>query len=200
MGILIYPNVELLDFAGPYEVLSLASIHDEEDEIVYPFNLFMISQNNNILKTRAGLKVLVDYKTKDHPRIDILLIPGGFGIRNAIENLELIDWVKDTAHKAELITSVCTGSFLLAKAGALNGKKVTTHISSLQTVQKKFPDVEVITDKHVVEDGDIITSAGISAGIDLGFRIVERCFGSDLVKTIARRMEYSLNPENKRKI
>jgi transcriptional regulator GlxA family with amidase domain len=201
VGMLIFPNVELLDFCGPYEVFSTFHFDETKNKLEpSPFEIYLIAENEGLIKTRAGILVAAEYTLDNHPPFDILVIPGGWGTRAEINNEIIIDWIKKVARNVELITSVCTGSMLLGKAGLLKGKHATTHWNSLPWMKEEFPDT-IIEDKyHIVEDGNVITSAGISAGIDMALKVVQKYYGDDVTRETARYMEYYYSTDNKRRI
>jgi transcriptional regulator GlxA family with amidase domain len=201
VGMLIFPNVELLDFCGPYEVFSTFHFDETKNKLEpSPFEIYLIAENEGLIKTRAGILVAAEYTLDNHPPFDILVIPGGWGTRAEINNEIIIDWIKKVARNVELITSVCTGSMLLGKAGLLKGKHATTHWNSLPWMKEEFPDT-IIEDKyHIVEDGNVITSAGISAGIDMALKVVQKYYGDDVACSTARYMEYYYSTDNKRRI
>lgn len=181
VAILIFEDVELLDFAGPYEVFSSSG---------NPMEVFTVAETTTPLRCHNGLIVQADYDLQNCPAFDILLVPGGQGTRSAINRPELIDWITQHSQQAELTTSVCTGSFLLASAGLLNDKKATTHWGSIQRLRDQFPTVDVQENTRWVEVGNIITSAGVSAGIDMALHIVRRLYGVEAAAQTARNMEY----------
>lgn len=188
VGILLFDEVEVLDFAGPFEVFSLASYAQTETK---PFMVRTISQVKEPVRARNGLQILPDFCFRDNPSFDIVIIPGGYGAEEIeIHNEVVIDWIKEQVQKVELLASVCTGAFLLAKAGLLDGKKATTHWMDLDRLEKEFPLVEVQRGQKFVDQGKIITSAGISAGIDMSFYIIGKLLGDDIARLTARRMEY----------
>lgn len=189
VGILLFPNVELLDFAGPHEAFS-AVWRDG----AAPFNVFTVAERAEELRTPSGLRVAPDYTLADVPRIDVLVVPGGVGTRREVDNERLIGWITGIGQTAELTTSVCTGSFLLAKAGLLGGKRATTHWGSIQRMRETFPDTEVLEGVRWVEDGAIVSSAGVSAGIDMALRVIQRLCGSAAAADSARLMEYDYWP------
>lgn len=193
VGILVFHDVELLDFCGPYEVLSIVRINEEMRlREISPFNQFLITETDKVIKTKGGMKVEADYTFGNHPPIDVLIIPGGFGVRKQIDNQKLTEWITCEAKKVELITSVCTGSILLGKAGVLNGRRATTHWRSIDWMKQLFPDISVKSKTRVVQDGNIITSAGISAGIDMALKVIEYYFGEAIARTTAKHMEYPI--------
>ncbi|SCZ11422.1 DJ-1/PfpI family protein [Alkaliphilus peptidifermentans] len=189
VGILIFDDVEVLDFAGPFEVFSVTTIENQ----INPFIVCTISEKGNMITARNGLKVKPDYSFEDMPKLDILIIPGGLGAREReINNDRLISWISNQVEKVELMTSVCTGALLLAKAGLLKDKKATTHWASLDRLQTEFPEVYVQHGVKFVDEGNIVTSGGISAGINMSFHIVKRLLGSEIARNTAKRMEYDI--------
>lgn len=192
VGIFLFNEVEVLDFAGPFEVFSITKVHEEK-----PFTVYTVSQNGEMITARNGLKVKPDYSIEDLPPVDILIIPGGKGAReNEVKNDIVINWVRQQMKEVKLMTSVCTGALLLAKAGLLEGLKATTHWASIQTFKKDFPNVEVMENVKFVDEGHIITSAGISAGINMSFHIVKNLLGVEIAEETAKNMEYDIDLQN----
>ncbi|MDD1763019.1 MAG: DJ-1/PfpI family protein [Methanothrix sp.] len=201
VGMLLFPDIELLDFCGPYEVFSVFRFDEEKGSLEpSPFDIYLIAENKGTIKTRAGLEVVAEYSLADHPPFDILVVPGGWGTRKEITNDKLINWIRKIAQEVELVTAVCTGSMLLGRAGLLVGKRATTHWQSLQWMKDEFPDTIVEDALHVVEDGNIITSAGISAGIDMALKVVQKYYGVEIARNMARYMEYRYTTDNERRI
>ena len=189
VGIFLFNEVEVLDFAGPFEVFSITKVHEEK-----PFTVYTVSQNGEMITARNGLKVKPDYSIEDLPPVDILIIPGGKGAReNEVKNDIVINWIRQQMKEVKLMTSVCTGALLLAKAGLLEGLKATTHWASIQTFKKDFPNVEVMENVKFVDEGHIITSAGISAGINMSFYIVKNLLGMEVAAVTAKSMEYDID-------
>lgn len=184
-GILIFPDVELLDFCGPYEAFSAAT----RDGAPY-FNTFTVAEHAGPVASKAGLKFIPDYTFSNAPKIDILVVPGGQGTRREIDNPAVIDWIRNVAGSSELTTSVCTGSFLLGKAGLLQDGKATTHWGSIERMRETFPDIEVLENVRWVDDGTVVSSAGVSAGIDMSLHVIERLCGPGAAESSARLMEY----------
>ena len=196
VGILIYDDVEVLDFAGPYEVFSVTrSLENPNYDDPCPFEIALISEYNRKVTTVGGMRVIPKYNFEDCPELDILIVPGGLGERMEHGNPITHHFLKTQAKNVKTLASVCTGAFFLAKAGLLNGKRATTHFLSLDRLEQAFPDTEVVRDKRYVEDGGIITSAGISAGIDMSLYIVSKFLGEDVARLTAKSMEYPY-PEN----
>jgi transcriptional regulator GlxA family with amidase domain len=146
------------------------------------------------------MKVIPEYTFENCPRLDVLVVPGGWGTRKEMNNLILLDWLRTRAAEVETLTSVCTGSMLLGTAGLLDGLRATTHWRSLDWMRDSFPTVTVECGQHVVEDGRVLTSAGISAGIDMALRVVARCFGEAVARATARHMEYPYPDRNERRV
>lgn len=188
IGILIFDGVELLDFAGPYEVFSAA--RETVDSRERPLTVFTVAESSEPVMCNNGLIVQPRHTLSDCPALDILLVPGGRGTRTAIERAPLILWIAERAQSAELTTSVCTGSFLLAKAALLHGKAATTHWGSVARLRQAFPDIEVRDDVRWVDEGNIVTSAGVSAGIDMSLHLLRRLYGEEAANATARGMEY----------
>ncbi len=194
IGIFVFDSVELLDLAGPYEVFTCASrVHARLNPgTEAPFKVLTIGQTDTPRRARAGLGVLPDAGFADHGPVDVLVVPGGV-VTDELGKPEVITWIAQTAHGAELTASVCTGAFLLAQAGLLAGKRATTHWEDMDDLQTMFPSVEVVRDKRWVRDGSTVTSGGISAGIDMSLHLVETLVSRELALRTAHQMEYAWN-------
>jgi transcriptional regulator GlxA family with amidase domain len=190
VGILIFDDVEVLDFCGPFEVFSVARPVGENSDEARLFNVVTIAEEDRIIICRGGLLVKPHVTIENHPQLDILVIPGGQGTRRERHNQRLLDWIKQQDQKINLMTSVCTGAFLLAESGLLDNHRTTTHWGSIEWMRETYPNVEIIADERVVDEGHIITSAGVSAGIDMSLHVVSRLYGADVAAWTARRMEY----------
>ena len=173
VGILLFDEVEVLDFAGPFEVFSVAG-HTQNLKF---FDVFTVSERPGPVRARSNLIVLPRFSFADCPRPQILLVPGGFGTRKEMMNPTVISWIQEMNHSAELILSVCTGALLLAKAGLLAGLKATTHYGALALLREIAPETEVLPNQRCADNGRIICSAGVSAGIDMAFHVVARLCG-----------------------
>ncbi len=201
VGILIFPDVEVLDFCGPFEVFSVARLDEaKRREMPGPYQVLLVAETTEPVRASGGLRVLPDHTLADCPPLDLLLVPGGYGTRPLLDHQPLLDWIAERGRQGELLTSVCTGSLLLGKAGLLDGRRATTHWRSLDWMQDMFPAVTVVRDEHVIEDGRVLSSAGISAGIDLALRVVARHHGEDVARATARHMEYPYPESNIRRI
>jgi transcriptional regulator GlxA family with amidase domain len=201
VGILVFAEVEVLDFCGPFEVFSVTRLDEDRRRLdKSPYEVVIIAENPGVVVATGGLKIFPDHRLEDCPPLDVLVVPGGWGTRREMNNDRLIDWLAERAREVTTLTSVCTGSLLLAKAGLLNGKGATTHWRVLEEMRRLFPAVDVIDDQHVVDEGDVITSAGISAGIDMALRVVARHHGESVARTTARYMEYPFPEDNRRRV
>lgn len=191
VGIYIYDDVEVLDLGGPFEVFATASRMKLRltPDAARPFEVFTIADAVRPIHARAGLMITPSFDLANHPRIDLLLIPGG--VHNSeLERDNIIRWIATTAAKAELTASVCTGAFLLARAGLLDDATVTTHWEDIADFRAMFPRITVRDNERWVDAGRIVTSAGISAGIDMSLHLVARLEGEELAIRTARQMDY----------
>jgi len=184
IGIIIFDGAEELDFVGPYEVFSIMNTLDDEKRV----NVFTVAEKKELVRCANNLKVLPDFSFEDAPTIDVLLIPGGDGRRKEMHNENLRDFILRTAETAKYTTSVCTGAFILAEAGLLEGKKATTWKGALNQLDN-YDNIEMVNQRFVVE-GNIITSAGVTAGMDMSLYLVEALFGSDARRFVAEEIEY----------
>ena len=194
IGIFDFDGVEVLDCAGPYEVLTTASrVHGLlAPGATRPFHVKTIGQTGAMQRARAGLSVFPDADFATTSYLDVLLVPGGV-VAAELEKKAVIDWIGAIARDAELVASVCTGSLLLAQAGLLDGLDATTHWDDIDAMRAAFPQVRVHAQRRWVDNGAIITSAGISAGIDMALHLVERLASRALALATAHRMEYDWN-------
>ncbi|GAB4436015.1 MAG: DJ-1/PfpI family protein [Anaerolineae bacterium] len=195
VGIYLFDNVEVLDFAGPFEVFSTARrmALRLEPQSAPLFEVVTIADAPRPVFARAGLTVLPRHGITGHPPLDILLVPGGV-VTAELERDHIIRWIERTAAAAEITASVCTGAFLLARAGLLAGRPATTHWEDIPDLQQMFPDVAVQPDARWVDTGPVVTAAGISAGIDMSLHLVARLHGAALAQKTARQMEFDWRP------
>jgi transcriptional regulator GlxA family with amidase domain len=201
VGILIFPDVEVLDFCGPFEVFSVTRLNeDARREESSPFEVLLVAETKNTIVATGGLKVIPDVTLETCPPLDILVVPGGWGTRAEAKNKRLLDWIAERGRSVETLTSVCTGSMLLGQAGLLDGRRATTHWRSLDRMRDAFPAVTVEEKLHVVEHDNVLTSAGISAGIDMALRVVIRYFGEAVARGTVRNMEYPFPDNNQRRV
>ncbi|AKF94848.1 AraC family transcriptional regulator [Brevibacillus laterosporus] len=185
---LLYNDVEVLDFAGPFEVFAVT----EQDTSGKPFHVKTVSEDGKMITARNGLKVQPDYSFENAPAFDILIVPGGPGSRTEMYNKHIIKWVQERMETVDIMASVCTGALILAEAELLNGKTVTTHWNSYDRLEKDYPKLKVKRDVKFVDEGKIVTSGGISAGINMSFHLVKRLLGKETAEKTAKRMEYDI--------
>ena len=185
-AILIFEDVEVLDFCGPFEVFTVASRFTEPPA----FNVFTVAEKPGPVLARGGLSVNPHHRLADCPRPDLLLVPGGQGTRREMHNPVVIDWIGQASEKAELVLSVCTGALLLAKAGLLDSLEATTHHGAIDLLREVAPKTTVHANRRFVDNGLVVCSAGIAAGIDMSLHVVARLLGRDVAEKTARQMEY----------
>lgn len=186
LAILLFDGVEVLDFCGPLEVFSVTGRQSNPK----PFNVYTVAESLAPIKTMNGLSVNPAHTLADCPEPNILLVPGGYGTRTQMNNEPLVNWISQSAQKTELLLSVCTGALLLAKAGLLDGLSATTHHSAIELLRQTAPRATVHTDKRIVDNGSVVLSAGIAAGIDMSLHVVERLLGAKAAAETAAYMEY----------
>jgi transcriptional regulator GlxA family with amidase domain len=191
VGIYIYNDVEVLDFAGPFEVFSTASrVKARVDPGSHNlFHVFTIGEKMAPILANGGLQVVPKYDISGHPKIQLLIIPGGV-VNDELRKENVISWILASSDMADITASVCTGAFLLAKAGLLESKTATTHWEDIDDLHSTFPDVKIKNNVRWVDEGAIITAAGISAGIDMSLHIVSRVADENLAARTARQMEF----------
>jgi transcriptional regulator GlxA family with amidase domain len=189
VGIYLYDQAEVLDFAGPFEVFSTAN-----RLVVEPaFNVFLVGETGAQIQARGGFQVSPAYGFHNHPAIDILVVVGGVHTQELLKP-NVVNWVASVAAQAELTASVCTGVFLLAQAGVIQQETVTTHWDDIADLRRDFPTLTVVENTPWVDQGRIVTSAGISAGIDMSLHLVSRLHSLELAKRTARQMEFDWRP------
>jgi transcriptional regulator GlxA family with amidase domain len=189
IGIYVFDNVEVLDFAGPYEVFTCAS---RVAGAAAPFQVRTIGAGLAPLRARAGLSIQPEADFAGAGKLDVLIVPGGV-VTAELAKPEVIEWIAAMARDCELVASVCTGAFLLAQAGLLDGQDATTHWEDLADLRATYPQLNVRGDRRWIDNGGIVTSGGISAGIDMSLHLVERLAGRELALRTARQMEYDWN-------
>lgn len=186
VAILIFDEVEVLDFAGPFEVFGVARLDDGSA----PFNVFTVAETAAPVTARNGLSVNPHYSLATCPKIDLLVVPGGYGTRALVHHPPVIDWIRAQAEPAELVLSVCTGALLLGKAGLLDGLAATTYHTAFEELRAVAPNTTQRPGERWVDNGKVVTSAGVSAGIDMALHIVGRLHGPAMADKTARYMEY----------
>ncbi len=190
VGILIFEDVEVLDFCGPFEVFSITTEEGQSGDEAQLYDVHIVAETRELVRCRNGLLVQPHHSIDDHPNLDIVVVPGGRGTRRERSNPRVLAWIKVQHERVGLMTSVCTGAFLLAANGLLDGKSATTHWASIDWFRETWPAITVRDDERFVDEGGIITSAGVSAGIDMALHVVERMHGPSVARQSARHMEY----------
>jgi len=187
-GILLFDDAEELDFVGPWEVFTMARMGGhEEDRVV------TIAEREGPVRAAKGLRILPDHTFADAPPLDVVLVPGGEGTRKEVDNPALVDWLRAAGERATWVTSVCTGSYLLHRAGLAKGRRVTTHWAFCQQLREQG-DVEVLEGVRYVRDGNVVSAAGVSAGIDMALWLVGQIHGVPHARQTQRFMEYDPAP------
>jgi len=190
VGIYVFDDVEVLDFAAPFEVFSTASrVHARGAGGAPRFDVVLIADEPRTVKARGGFPVVCARSIVDHPPLDVLIVPGGVVTRE-LERPTVIGWIAARAGTTALTASVCTGAFLLARAGLLDGRRVTTHWEDIADLRRMFPRLKVEDGPRWIDEGAVVTSAGISAGIDMSLHLVARLAGDELAVRTARQMDY----------
>lgn len=189
--IFLFDDVEVLDFAGPFEVFSVTGRERGERN----FSVHTVAGTMDPVRARNGLTIIPCCTFTTCPPVDILVIPGGYGTRREMRRPSTIEWIQQASEQASLTLSVCTGALLLAKAGLLDGLSATTHHGSLELMAETFPDITVRPDRRIVDNGTVITSGGISAGIDMSLYVVSKLLGPMAAVETAEHMEYDWQPE-----
>ncbi|PSW21702.1 DJ-1/PfpI family protein [Photobacterium sanctipauli] len=184
IAIYIYDDAEVLDLSGPFEVFSTAKRLTSHD-----WNVFLVAENLQPVKARGGFMVNAHYTIEDHPAIDLLVVVGGVQ-SGEVKKENVIRWIKQVDQSAAKVASVCTGAFLLAKAGLLDELTVTTHREDIQELAETYPSLNVVAQQRWVDSGKYITSGGISAGIDMSLYLVSQLISRELAENTARQMEY----------
>jgi transcriptional regulator GlxA family with amidase domain len=192
VGILLFDGAEELDFVGPWEVYTMAAQGAAMGDDTMA--VFTVSETGETVTCAKGMRVLPDHGFANAPAIDVLVVPGGEGTRREADNRPLLDWIARTAEGCTWVTSVCTGSLLLALAGPAAGKRVTTHWSFVEALRKRGCAGEVLTGTRYVRDGHVVTSAGVSAGIDMSLWVLGQMTSPAFARQVQHYMEYDPAP------
>lgn len=190
IGIIIFPQVEEMDFVAPFEVLNYINKVQPSSTTVK-----IIAATLEPVVAFNGLKVIPDYSFANCPPLDIVVVPGGKGRMTSMYDKDLRKFIVAHSHTAKYTTSVCTGAFILAEANLLRGKAATTYHSALDEL-RKYPEITVVDNKKVVHVDNIITAAGVTSGLELGFYLLQLLFGKDLARKVAAGIEYRIDWEN----
>jgi transcriptional regulator GlxA family with amidase domain len=190
IGVALFDGAEELDWAGPWEVLAAWSVQWPDDGV----RIFTVARSAEPVTCAKGLRVLPEETWESAPPIDVLVYPGGKGTRPQLGDEAIRGWVRGIAESGALVTSVCTGSLVLADAGLLDGRPATTHWGSLALLPTLGRDIEVRPDDRFVDDGDIVTAAGVSAGIDMALHLVARLHSPERARDVRRYIQYDPEP------
>ncbi|MEK9668275.1 MAG: DJ-1/PfpI family protein [Deltaproteobacteria bacterium] len=185
IGIYIFDQAEVLDFSGPFEVFSVANRLAN-----LGWNIWLVAEEKSLVEARGVFQVKPHYSIQNVPELDVLIVVGGVH-SDELRKTEVINWIRKTAEKTQITASVCTGAFLLAEAGLLDGLEVTTHWEDIPDLQRNYPNLRVRKGIRWIEQGKLFTAAGISAGIEMSLELVARLAGAELAERTARQMEYT---------
>jgi transcriptional regulator GlxA family with amidase domain len=188
IGIVAFDDVEELDFAGPWEVFGMArKLRDQGDR------LLLLAERDAPIRCAKSMRVLPDLTFAQAPKLDVLLVPGGVGTRREVKNDAMIEFLRRAGAQARWVTSVCTGSLLLHEAGFARGKRVTTHWTFIEQLRDRG-EVTVLENERYVVDGNLVTAAGVSAGIDLALWLTGQIWGEDFARKVQKQIEYFPRP------
>jgi transcriptional regulator GlxA family with amidase domain len=190
IGIALFDGAEELDWAGPWEVLAAWAEQWPDDGV----RVFTVARGDGTITCAKGLRVLPDETWETAPALDVLVYPGGRGTRTELADEGVLDWIRGIASSGAVVSSVCTGSLVLAAAGLLDGKPATTHWGSLELLPTLGHDIEVRPEDRFVDNGSVITAAGVSAGIDMALHLVARLHSSERAREVRRYIQYDPEP------
>ena len=187
IGIYIYNQAEVLDFSGPFEVFSVANRLAN-----LGWNIWLVAEEKSLVEARGVFQVKPHYSIQNVPELDVLIVVGGVH-SDELRKTEVINWIRKTTEKTHITASVCTGAFLMAEAGLLDGLEVTTHWEDISDLHRNYKNLQVREGIRWIEQGKLFTAAGISAGIDMSLELVSRLASAELAERTARQMEYTWN-------
>jgi transcriptional regulator GlxA family with amidase domain len=189
IGVVVFDDAEELDFAGPWEVFTMASnLKPNAHEVM------LVAESDKPVRCAKGMRVLPDVTFESCPKLDVVLIPGGQGTRREVENKPMLDWIARVAKDCQWVTSVCTGAMLLTAAGPAKEKRVTTHWAFVETLRGRKEAAEVLDGVRYVRDGNVVTAAGVSAGIDMALWLTGQLHSPEFARSVQRAMEYDPAP------
>jgi transcriptional regulator GlxA family with amidase domain len=190
IGVAVFDGAEELDWAGSWEVLAAWAQHWPDDGV----RVFTLARDEQVVTCAKGLRVLPDETWRTAPPLDVLVYPGGRGTRAELRDEAVLDWVRGVSRSGAVLASVCTGSLVLAAAGLLDGKPATTHWQSLELLPTLGKDIEVRPDDRFVDNGEVITAAGVSAGIDMALHLIARLHTTERAREVRRYIQYDPEP------
>jgi transcriptional regulator GlxA family with amidase domain len=188
VGILLFDDVEELDFAGPWEVFG--ALYQSAPDLG---RVVTIAERAGTVRCAKGLRVVAEHGLEDAPALSVLLVPGGQGTRREVHNARLVEWIRKTGERCAWVTSVCTGALLLHEAGLARGRRVTTHWAFVEALRQRG-DVTVLDGPRYVRDGNLVTAAGVSAGLDMALWLVGQLHGPDVARRVQRGIQYDPAP------
>jgi len=191
VAILIFDGVIIIDYTGPYETFGHVYAYNQPN----PFNIYTVGEKQTTITTAFGMSVNPTYSTDTAPKADTLVVPGGV-VRSVTGNAKVMQWLKDQSQQAEIVMSVCNGAFILAQAGLLDNLGATTTAGLIEQLRLVAPKATVVADKRFVDNGKIITTAGLTSGIDGTLHVIERLYGRGTAEAAALAMEYNWNPDS----
>ena len=194
IGILLFDDVEELDFVGPYEVFTMAGETQKRRNEAVSHDVLLLGESEGPVRCAKGVQVVPHMSIAAAPALDVLLIPGGMGTRREVKNEKLLAWIANAAKSCRWVTSVCTGSYLLAAAGPARGKRVTTHWAFVEQLRARGDAGEVLENVRYVRDGNVVTSAGVSAGIDMALWVTGQLHSAAFARDVQRAMQYDPAP------
>ena len=194
IGILIFDDVEELDFVGPWEVWNRVNMVSRFRGEADPFRVRLISSDGQQIRAAKGMRVLADAAIAQVEQLDIICVPGGQGARALLDQADVLDWVRSISKHAKWVTSVCTGAFVLSKAGLTQGKRLATYWAAFKEFEQLGLSGTLVPDVRYVRDGNLLTSAGVSAGIDMSLWLVGEIFSPQFARDVQRAMQYDPAP------
>lgn len=189
IGIVIFDEAEELDFVGPFEVFAAAGMVKPD-----ALRVVTIAEKAGPIRCAKGMRVLADHGFADAPALDVVLVPGGMGTRREVDNPVLLDWLRKVGPGCRFVTSVCTGSLVLHGAGFTTGRRITTHWAFVKALRERAQDTTVLDDVRYVQDGNLVTAAGVSAGIDMALWLVGQLFDPATARLVQRYIQYEPAP------
>jgi len=198
VGVLVYPETEVADFCAPFEVFATTRLDEEmRRETESPIQQLIVAESIEPVRLNGGMRILPNVDFDTCPKLDMLLVPGGQGVRALLHNSEYIDWLKKMAPQVNRLASVGNGSLLLAQAELLVGKTATTHFQWVDFFRERFPRTSLLPELEMVVDGNITTAASIRAGVDMALYVVAQTYGEEIARNAARQMEYPYPDERR---
>lgn len=195
IGLVLFDRAEELDWVGPFEVFTMAREVAAGKGPAADIRVVLISEDGQVVQGAKGMRAEVDYSFADSPALDVLLIPGGIGTRDELKNPVMLEFLRKKSAECDWVTSVCTGSAVLERAGLAKGKRITTHWAYIPTLRETAGDATtVLKNVRYVRDGNLVTAAGVSAGIDMALWLTGELFGVDHARMTQRAMEYDPAP------